>query len=178
MRYDEIRKIEELSEYILDKYDVKVPITNIEKLVEKMGGTIVYENLKWDHNHIIKTGNESFVIKINSRYIQKDKKNKDKHIKWMIANELGHLFLYMGYQVNDKLWKTIPIAEEHFTDYNQHVDESVFGSSLLMPRYEYDKIVNKYAKNHAIDVEIIANCFQVTLDNAIDRGRTIGCFHI
>jgi len=41
MRYDEIRKIEELSEYILDKYDVKVPITNIEKLVEKMGGTVV-----------------------------------------------------------------------------------------------------------------------------------------
>ncbi len=74
MRYDEIRKIEELSEYVSDKYDVKVPITNIEKLAEKMGGTVVYENLGREHNHIIKTGNESFIIKINNYYFPKMEK--------------------------------------------------------------------------------------------------------
>lgn len=100
MRYDEIRKIEELSEYVSDKYDVKVPITNIEKLVEKIGGTVVFENLKYDHNHIIKTGNESFIIKINNFYFPKDGKISDKALKRIIANELGHLFLYMGYKVN------------------------------------------------------------------------------
>ena len=45
---------------------MKVPITNIEKLVEKMGGTVVYENLGREHNHIIKTGNKSFLIKIDN----------------------------------------------------------------------------------------------------------------
>lgn len=176
MKYDEIRKIEELSEYILDKYDVKVPITNIEKLVEKMGGTVVYENLGREHNHIIKTGNESFLIKIDNCYIQKDNKNNDKILKKMIADELGHLFLYMGYQVNDKLWKAIPIDEKHFTDYNQNVDDCVFGSSLLMPRNEYDKVINEYTVNKIINTEIIADYFQVTLGNAIGRGHTIGYF--
>lgn len=176
MRYDEIRKIEELSEYILDKYDVKVPITNIEKLVEKMGGTVVYENLKWDHNHIIKTGNESFIIKINNYYFPKNGKISDKALKRIIANELGHLFLYMGYKVNDKLWKTISIAENHVLDYNQNVDIQVFGNSLLMPRNEYDKAIDKYSVNHTIDTGIIADYFQVTLGDAIERGRTIGWF--
>lgn len=176
MRYDEIRKIEELSEYILDKYDVKVPITNIEKLVEKMGGTIIYENLKYDHNYIIKTGNESFIIKINNFYFPKDGKISDKILKRIIANELGHLFLYMGYEVNDKLWKTIAIDENHVLDYDQNVDAQVFGNSLLMPRNEYDKVMDKYTKNNIINTEIIADYFQVTLGNAIERGRTIGYF--
>ena len=176
MRYDEIRKIEELSEYVSDKYDVKVPITNIEKLVERIGGNIVYENLKYDHNHIIKTGNESFIIKINNFYFPKDGKISDKVLKGIIANELGHLFLYVGYKVNDKLWKTMPIAENHVLDYNQNVDAQVFGNSLLMPRNEYEKVINKYAKNNVINTEIIADYFQVTLGNAIERGRTIGCF--
>mgnify|MGYP000210740091 CR=1 FL=1 len=176
MRYDEIRKIEELSEHILYKYDVKIPITNIEELVEKIGGTIIYKNLKYDHNHIIKTGNESFIIKINNFYFPKDGKISDKMLKRIIANELGHLFLYMGYKVNDKLWKTMPIAENHVLDYNQNVDAQVFGNSLLMPRNEYEKVINKYVKNNIINTEIIADYFQVTLGNAIERGRTIGCF--
>lgn len=176
MRHDEIIKIEELSEHILYKYDVKVPITNIEKLVEKIGGTIIYKNLKYDHNHIIKTGNESFIIKINNFYFPKDGKISDKMLKRIIANELGHLFLYMGYKVNDKLWKTMPIAENHVLDYNQNVDAQVFGNSLLMPRNEYEKVINKYVKNNIINTEIIADYFQVTLGNAIERGRTIGCF--
>ena len=176
MRYDEIREIEKLSEYILNKCNVKIPITNIEKLVERIGGKIVYENLKYDHNYIIKTGNESFIIKINNFYFPKDGKISDKVLKRIIANELGHLFLYVGYKVNDKLWKTMPIAENHVLDYNQNVDAQVFGNSLLMPRNEYEKVINKYAKNNVINTEIIADYFQVTWGNAIERGRTIGYF--
>lgn len=149
MRYDEIRKIEELSEHILYKYDVKIPITNIEELVEKMGGTVVCENLGWDHN---------------------------QHLKKMIADELGHLFIYMRYQINDKLWESIPIDEKHFLDYNQEVGASFFGSALLMPRNEYNQVINKYTSNNIINTEIIADYFQVTLSNAIGRGHIIGYF--
>ena len=141
-----------------------------------MGGTVVFENLKYDHNHIIKTGNESFIIKINNFYFPKDRKISDKALKRIIANELVHLFLYMGYKVNDKLWKTMPIAENHVLDYNQNVDASVFGNSLLMPRNEYDKAIDKYLVNHTIDTEIIADYFQVRLNDVIERGHTIGYF--
>lgn len=176
MRYDEIREIEELSKYVSDKYNVKIPIVNIEELVEKMGGIVVCENLGLDYNHIIKTGNESFIIKINTRYFSADKKNHNQHLKKMIADELGHLFIYMGYQINDKLWESIPINEKHFINHNQEVDAYVFGSALLMPRNEYDQVINQYTKNNIINTEIIADYFKVTLSCAIGRGHTIGYF--
>ena len=158
---------------------MKVPITNIEKLVEKMGGTIVFENLKYDHNHIIKTGNESFVIKINSRYIQKDEKNKDKHIKWMIANELGHLFLYMGYKTNNELWKSIQIKKEYHTHLLELDNVSIFKDSLFMPRNDFTRIIEKYkTKDNTIDPQKIADYFNIGYGDVINRGRVLGFFYI
>lgn len=179
MRYDEIRKIEELSEYVSDKYDVKVPITNIEKLVEKIGGTVVYENLGREHNHIIKTGNESFLIKIDNCYIQKDNKNNDKILKKMIADELGHLFLYMGYKTNNELWKSIPIKKEYHTHLQELDNILIFRDSLFMPRNDFTKIIEKYkTKDSTIDPQKIADYFHIGYGDAINRGRILGFFNI
>lgn len=38
------------------------------------------------------------------------------------------------------------------------------------------KILLKYSVNHTIDTEIIADYFQVRLNDAIERGHTIGYF--
>lgn len=144
-----------------------------------MGGTIVFENLKYDHNHIIKTGNESFVIKINSRYIQKDEKNKDKHIKWMIANELGHLFLYMGYKTNNELWKSIQIKKEYHTHLLELDNVSIFKDSLFMPRNDFTRIIEKYkTKDNTIDPQKIADYFNIGYGDVINRGRVLGFFYI
>ena len=179
MRYDEIRKIEELSEYILDKYDVKVPITNIEKLVEKMGGTVVFENLKYDHNHIIKTGNESFIIKINNFYFPKDGKISDKALKRIIANELGHLFLYMGYQTNNELWKSITIKKEYHIHLPELDNVSIFQDSLFMPRNDFVKFIEEYkTKDNTIDPQKIADYFNIGYGDVINRGRVLGFFDI
>lgn len=179
MRYDEIRKIEELSEYVSDKYNVKVPITNIEKLVEKIGGTVVFENLKYDHNHIIKTGNESFIIKINNFYFPKDRKISDKALKRIIANELGHLFLYMGYKTNNELWKSIPIKKEYHTHLLELDNILIFKNSLFMPRNDFARIIEKYkTKDNTIDPQKIADYFNIGYGDVINRGRVLGFFNI
>lgn len=179
MRYDEIRKIEELSEYVSDKYNVKVPIANIEKLVEKMGGTVVFENLKYDHNHIIKTGNESFIIKINNFYFPKDRKISDKALKRIIADELGYLFLYMGYQTNNELWKSISIKKEYHTHLLELDNVSIFKDSLFMPRNDFTKIIEKYkTKDNTIDPQKIADYFNIGYGDVINRGRVLGFFNI
>ena len=49
-----LRWIEELTENILYEYDIKIPIINIEELVEKLGGKIVYDNLEFDFVSICK----------------------------------------------------------------------------------------------------------------------------
>lgn len=179
MRYGEIRKIEKLSEYVSDKYDVKVPITNIEKLVEKIGGTVVFENLKYDHNHIIKTGNESFIIKINNFYFPKDGKISDKALKRIIANELGYLFLYMGYQTNNELWKSIQTKKEYHTHLLELDNVSIFKDSLFMPRNDFARIIEKYKnKDNTIDPQKIADYFNIGYGDVINRGRVLGFFNI
>lgn len=56
-------KINELAECVLEIYEIKIPIKNIESLVEKFGGKIVYEDLSYGDSSLIKTGNESFFDK-------------------------------------------------------------------------------------------------------------------
>ena len=176
MKYDEIRKIEELSEHILYKYDVKIPITNIEELVEKMGGTVVCENLGWDHNHIIKTGNESFIIKINNYYFPKNGKISDKALKRIIADELGNLFIYMGYQLDNELWKSFSTKKEYHMGYGRRQN---FHYSLLMPKNIFTQIIKKYEnENHMINTQDVADYFNVWRADVINRGEMLGFFHI
>lgn len=103
-----LREIEDLVENILNEYDITIPIINIEELVEKLGGKVVYDNLKFDFSCIEKTDDNSFLIKINTNddYFKKYYE-KENYTKRIIANELGYLFLYMGYQTNNELWKSI-----------------------------------------------------------------------
>lgn len=61
-----LREIEELTENILYEYDITIPIVNIEELVEKLGGKVVYDNLNFDYSCIEKIDDKSFLIKINT----------------------------------------------------------------------------------------------------------------
>lgn len=145
MRYDKIRNIEELSEYVLDKYDVKIPIIDIEELVEKIGGKVVYDNLEFDSSCIEKINDKSFLIKINTNDDWFMKHYEDKnYIQRIIAYELGHLFLYMGYQTNNELWKSIPIEKEYHTHLQELDNILIFRDSLFMPRNDFTKIIEKY----------------------------------
>ena len=180
MRYDEIRKIEELSEYILDKYDVTIPIVNIEELVEKLGGNVVYDNLKFDFSCIEKTDDNSFLIKINTDddYFKKYYE-KENYVKRIIADELGYLFLYMGYQTNNELWKSITIKKECHTHLLELDNVSIFKDSLFMPRNDFTKIIEKYkTKDNTIDPQKIADYFNIGYGDVINRGRVLGFFNI
>ena len=180
MRYDEIRKIEELSEYVSDKYDVKVPITNIEELVEKLGGKIVYDSLQFDFSCIEKSDDNSFLIKINTNddYFIKYYENGN-YIKKIIADELGYLFLYMGYKTNNELWNSILIKKEYHIHLLELDNISIFRDSLFMPRNDFVKIIEKYkTKNNTIDPQKVADYFNISYGDVINRGRVLGFFYI
>lgn len=111
-----LREIEDLTENILYKYDVTIPIINIEELVEKIGGKIVYDNLEFDFSSIEKIDDKSFLIKINTNHDYfKKYYEKENYVKRIIADELGYLFLYMGYQTNNELWKSIQTKKISYT---------------------------------------------------------------
>ena len=175
-----LREIEDLTENILYEYDVTIPIVNIEELVEKLGGNVVYDNLKFDFSCIEKTDNNSFLIKINTNedYFKKYYETEN-YIKRIIADELGYLFLYMGYQTNNELWKSISIKKEYHTHLLEFDNVSIFKDSLFMPRNDFTKIIEKYkTKDNTIDPQKIADYFNIGYGDVINRGRVLGFFNI
>lgn len=175
-----LREIEDLAENILYKYDVTIPIVNIEELVEKLGGKVVYDNLNFDFSCIEKMDDNSFLIKINTNddYFKKYYE-KENYVKRIIADELGYLFLYMGYQTNNELWKSIQINKEYHTHLLELDNVSIFKDSLFMPRNDFARIIEKYkTKDNTIDPQEIADYFNIGYGDVINRGRVLGFFNI
>lgn len=172
-----LREIEDLTENILYEYDVTIPIVNIEELVEKLGGNVVYDNLKFDFSCIEKTDNNSFLIKINTNddYFKKYYETEN-YIKRIIADELGNLFIYMGYQLDNELWKSFSTKKEYHMGYGRRQN---FHYSLLMPKNIFTQIIKKYEdENHMINTQDVADYFNVWRADVINRGEMLGFFHI
>jgi hypothetical protein len=175
-----LREIEDLTENILYEYDVTIPIINIEELVEKIGGKVVYDNLEFDSSCIEKTDDKSFFIKINTNDDWFMRHYEDKnYIKRIIAYELGHLFIYTRYQTNNELWKSIPIKKEYHTHLQELDNILIFRDCLFMPRNDFARIIEKYkTKDNTIDPQEIADYFHIGYGDVINRGRILGFFDI
>lgn len=175
-----LREIEDLTENILYEYDVTIPIVNIEELVEKLGGKIVYDNLEFDFSNIEKIDDKSFSIKINTNHDYfKKYYEKENYVKRIIADELGYLFLYMGYQTNNELWKSITIKKEYHIHLPELDNVSIFQDSLFMPRNDFVKFIEEYkTKDNTIDPQKIADYFNIGYGDVINRGRVLGFFDI
>lgn len=111
-------------------------------------------------------------------YEYSDKKSKN-YVKRIIADELGYLFLYMGYQTNNELWKSIQIKKEYRIYLLELDNVSIFKDSLFMPRNDFVRIIEKYkTEDNTIDPQDVADYFNVGYIDVIDRGRTLGFFNI
>lgn len=87
--------INDLSADIIDTYDIHIPIYDMNDVVTTLGGYI--EENKNICDSAIRKQNDGFVIYIPSSYNVERK-------QFAIAQELGHLFLHMGYKISPKLW--------------------------------------------------------------------------
>ena len=96
MSDDELNDIlNNLTKDIIDTYNIEIPIRNIDDVVATLGGC-VKENSNICSS-CIKRQNDGFVIYIPSSY-------SAEREQFAIAQELGHLFLHMGYKISKKLW--------------------------------------------------------------------------
>ena len=59
----EVRRIQEIAEDVVSQHNIKIPIENIESVVEMLGGRV--EKAKTvDDNGIIKTGENAFILNL------------------------------------------------------------------------------------------------------------------
>lgn len=158
--------INKLTQDIIKLYDIKIPINNINEVVEKLGGTIEETTIPSDAG--IKKWNDVFIIFVPLSLSIERK-------RFAIAQELGHLFLHMGYMINTKLWN----KQKNMTFYKskhplEEYQANEFASALLMPKNEYKKIMNQCTTGNKVDTRKIAEYFGASVSMASNRGKHLG----
>lgn len=168
----ELKKlINDMTQDIIDDYEISIPITNIEEVVHKLGGSIrESSSVDFLADGSVRRDGDKFLI-IISPFQSEERK------KFTIAHELGHLFLHMGYRINDELWdgtedSTYYCSEESLLEYQANE----FAAALLMPEKKYKEIMdkNKNVKENIVYTNKIAEYFRVSVSAASSRGKFLG----
>lgn len=167
------RLIEQFIEDLINVYELSVPVTDLDNFVNNIGGSIIYDYMDQDYfqKSFLKKVNDSFCI-----YLSPTKDVRTKRVK--ISQEIGHLFLHMGYKTNASLWNTFgdnQIYENHKSySLEKQIDANAFAFALLMPKTEYTRILNLYTCDGKANMIKIADYFGVAVSYAIMRGEDLG----
>ena len=166
---------------VRDVLELKCPYSP-EEAVRKLDGEI-QETIEDEYidAEIKKYGDDKFIIRLN-----KDKPENRK--TFTVAHELGHLFLHMGFIIDQDRWNSI----DNYQDsafyrmsgdngmpgrYKQEEHEAnVFAANFLMPEEEFISVANQYLDNGRCNTESLANHFNVSEMAVINRGKWLRVF--
>ena len=166
--------IDKITEYVRKEYKIIGPISDIESIVVSMGGIIVEKTAIDDLSDIWirKSGKESFEIFLPPVQISWTIERRN----FMIAHELGHLFLHMGFRINDDKWNNQMKGFYRNNDAETNYQANEFAKAFLMPEEEYGEILNRYTKGNRVNIKEVANHFHVAINIAASRGQLLGYF--
>lgn len=158
--------INDMAEGIIDTYDIHIPIRNINDVVTALGGYL-NESADICSSDVMKW-NDGFVIYIPSSYSAERK-------QFAVAQELGRLFLHMGYKINPKLWD----KQKNMVYYEsksplEEYQANDFADALLMPKDVYKKVLEQYTVGSKVQTAKIAEYFGVSVSTAYSRGKSLG----
>lgn len=163
-------KINDIADIITQSLDIKAPIEDMEELVTRLRGNVERKKdlPECAEGRIFKV-KDSFVIQIP------EYKNKNRE-RFTIAHELGHLFLHMGYLIDDDLWNRSNEQDFFRRDFGEvEYQAHEFAAALLMPREEFYKKMNEsYMGAGEYDMEEVSKYFGVSIEAAVNRGRWLG----
>lgn len=158
--------INNIAKDVIDTYDIHVPIYDINDVVKVLGGCI--EEDSNIYSSAIKKQNDRFVIYIPSSYSAERK-------RFAVTQELGHLFLHMGYKISQKLWD----KQKNMVCYEsksplEEYQANDFADALLMPKDVYKKVLEQYTTGSKVQTAKIAEYFGVSVSTAYSRGKSLG----
>lgn len=164
------RYVNVIADRIRKAYDIVTPIDNMEDIVHKLGGTVEektdFDDL--DDGTIRKKDENSFVIVIPPFQNEQRK-------AFRIAQELGHLFLHMGFKTDNECWSTQnQTIYRQFRTTEQEYQANEFAAALFMPKNEYRQVLDLFSQNNRVDVNKVAKYFNVSVSAAVTRGQFLG----
>ncbi len=160
------KMINSLTEDILHSLNIQIPVKDIDKLVDSLGGTI-QPDLNYSDGAVKKNG-DSFIILVSPF-------QDEKRRRFTIAHELGHLFLHMGYLINEELWrKQDQNVYERSGSSEKEYQANEFAAAFLMPKEDYFRKMNESMDGNKVNTSKIAEYFNVSVEAASNRGKFLG----
>lgn len=164
--------INNLTEDIITQFKIEIPINNIDNVVEKLGGRIVNNTslglAGLGDGSVCRSG-DKFIIQV-SPYQSEERK------KFTVAHELGHLFLHMGYLIDEELWAK-QSAEQYYrngTSAEAEYQANEFAAALLMPKKKYKEVMDLHTNGNIVYTAEVAETFGVSVAAASNRGKFLG----
>lgn len=166
-------QIRELAERIRVALELTPPI-NMEEVVARLGGEIEYTATAGDQF-------EAMVQKTEGSFkISMSRLPSSPRQKFTLAHEVGHLFLHMGYLVNQDKWDSITdyrdSARYRYGYSEEELEANEFAGTFLMPKEMFEQVAEKNLRDGKYNVTAIAQEFGVSVDAAKIRGRLLGLF--
>jgi Zn-dependent peptidase ImmA (M78 family) len=165
------KSIQTMVDQILEFLNIQVPV-DLYSLIAKLGGEIEEVKLDSDLDGLIRKKGNSFIIQINN-----SKPSFRKN--FTIAHELGHLFLHMGFLIDDEKWNSLTEFEDSYARKGFSKEESEaneFAASLLMPSQLFIDKVHSVVNNNKVNLDDLAKFFNVSSEAVRIRGRWLGVF--
>ena len=169
MDYGMRNLIEKLTTDVISIFQIHYPIDNIYEIVERIGGEVFEdEGLSEYSDGFIQRMGDRFKIVVSQQQ-PRNRKN------FTIAHELGHLFLHMGYLIDDELWnKQGNLTYYRSGNSEQEYQANEFAAALLMPREQYVRIMNQNSDGNTVYIDKVAEYFNVSINAASNRGKWLG----
>ncbi len=160
------KSIAKIADWVIDYFEIPIPITDIDAVVEKMGGRI--EEIEATGSaDIIQANDESgfsFVVSI-PQYTSENKRN------FAISHELGHLFLHMGYMSNQALWESYDPNASLIGSSHEDFEAHEFAAAFMMPKQKFYDYVYEHKVGNAVSTREISLYFKAPLDEVVSRGK-------
>lgn len=170
LKYELRKVINEIAELVRKVYNVDGPVSDIDSIVNRMGGRIIEDPTIDDFSdgQIRKISDREFEI-IVSPFQSLERRN------FTIAHELGHLFLHMGFMTDADKWRN-QSEEVYYRNGNSELEYQAneFAAAFLMPRKDYKDELDEHTEGNMVNTEEIARHFCVSIDAAANRGKWLG----
>lgn len=163
--------INNLTQDIINIYNIEVPIKNMNIVVKKLGGSVRENFVDKEYRRA------SMLQKIGDGFRIYVKEDDPRRTRFRIAQKLGILFLDMRYLIDGNIWDKY--KDNEIVDVSHHslsvmsiAMSNYFAHALLMPKDEYIKILNDklFVKNDKLLINDIAEYFNVTPGMVRGRG--------
>lgn len=165
-------EIRDLAERIRVALDLDVPV-DVDSAVARLGGKVETAPGPSPVEAQIRKSGGSFLIELSD---DSDSVRK----RFSLAHELGHLFLHMGYLIDDNRWNSIDeyvdSPMQRFGHSEEEFEAHEFAGAFLMPELEFRNIAASHLSGDSYQILPIARHFNVSVLAARTRGRWLGLF--